>query len=328
MFSLIVLFILLLAFSAFFSSSETALFSLSGVQIRRIGDSKSKVGAKIAKALSQPRKVLVTILLGNELVNVSISIVGAAMTSRIPMSVEAQTIAAVLVITPIILVAGEVVPKNLAFRHASQLAPILIWPLYAFYKLLKPVRIILTNIADRVILLLGGKPDRTGPMIMEEEYRRLVEMGRASGIIATTESELIHNVFDFSDKVVGEIMTPAEKIFFKDISLPYDNIIEDIKSVQFSRIPFYENEKDNVIGVLHVKDLFEFHRRKTAKENFELKSILHEPIFVSESTLLEDLLREFQRTQLHMAAVKDDSGKIKGIVTMDDVLEELFGAMK
>lgn len=328
MFSLILIFILLLILSAFFSSSETALFSLSGVQIRRIGDAKSGAGAKIAKALAQPRKVLVTILLGNELVNVSLSIAGAAMISRIPMSAAAQTIMAVVIITPILLVAGEIIPKNLAFRHAQRLAPVLIWPLYTFYKLLKPVRVFLTGIADRVVLLLGGKPARTGPMIMEEEYRRLVDMGRESGILATEESDLIHNVFDFSDKVVREIMTPAEKIFSLDFGLPYEKIIEGIKCVQFSRIPFYERDKDNIIGILHVKGLFAFHRNRLEGKGSELKSILHEPIFISEDTLLEDLLKEFQRTQLHMAVVRDESGKVRGVVTMDDVLKELFGAMK
>ncbi|MFH0798721.1 MAG: hemolysin family protein [Pseudomonadota bacterium] len=329
MFSLVVLFILLLLCSAFFSSSETALFSLSGVWLHRFREARGSSAAKVVAALRMPRKMLVTILLGNEFANVAISIVGAAIVSRlIPTTVGRQTVLAIAIVTPIVLVAGEIVPKNIALRFAPQLAPVLIWPLTFFYRVVRPLRALLAWIANRVIALLGGEPTRAEPMIMEEEFRRLVDIGHKEGAIVEEERELIHNVFEFTDKVVSDIMTPAEKLFALSVDFPYERVIEEIKSVQFSRVPFYAGGPDNIMGVLHVRDLFAFHRRRLSDGNLDLKELLKEPLFVDRGAPLEALLKEFQRTQMHMAIVRDDGKKLEGVVTMDDVLEELFGEME
>lgn len=329
MFSLVLLLLMLLACSAFFSASETALFSLSGVQLHRFRQARAASAAKLVESLRQPRKMLVTILLGNELVNVSISIVGAAIISRLlPLGIEGQAVAAVAIMTPLILVCGEIVPKNVAIRYAALIAPIVVWPLSLFHRLVRPLRAVLTRIADRVILLTGGRPERAEPMIMEEEFRRLVDLGRKGGAIAPEEREIIHNVFEFTDKVVADIMTPAERVFSLSIDLPDDRVIEEIRSVQYSRVPFTEGTRNRVVGILHVRDLFAMHRRRLAGEELDLRDLLHPPLFISPSTPLEQLLQEFQRTQMHMAVVRGGDGKVKGVVTMGDVLEELFGEME
>lgn len=329
MFSMIVIILMLLVCSAFFSGSETALFSLSGVMLHRFRESRSASASRLVSYLKEPRKLLVTILLGNELVNVSISIVGAAIVSRIlKAGVEVQTIAAVVLLTPVILIVGEIVPKNISLHYAWQIAPVVIWPLGLFYKTVRPLRVVLTKFADFVVHLLGGEPKRLEPMIMEEEFRRLIDLGREKGMIVEEERELIHNVFDFTDKVAGDIMTEAQSVFSLSIDVPYERLIEDIRSVQFSRIPFYEGEKSNIIGILHVRDLFSFHRRRLSGKTEDIRGILHEPLFVDAATPLEVLLKEFQRTQIHMAIVRGEGNKLEGIVTMGDVLEELFGAME
>ena len=329
MFSLILLMLILLLCSAFFSGSETALFSLSGVQLHRYRSSRAGSAAKLVETLRQPRKMLVTILLGNELVNVSISIVGAALISRmLPGDIRGQTIAAVAVLTPIILVCGEIVPKNIAIRYAPQLAPIVIWPLHLFHKFVRPLREVLTWIADRVVKLFGGQPDKAEPMIMEQEFRRLVDLGRKEGVIDEEEREIIHNVFEFSDKVVAEIMTPAEELFALSVDLPFERALEEIRSVQYSRVPFYDGRRDRVIGILHVRDLFSLSRRRQAGAGMEVREILNPPLFIDPATPLEQLLREFQRTQQHMAIVRRPDGELRGVVTMDDVLEELFGEIE
>ena len=238
MLSLLVLFFILLGCSAFFSGSETALFSLSELKLRR-----SRIGTRTSSALTSflksPREMLVTILFGNELVNVSLSIVGAVLISRaIRLSVEVETIAAVAIITPILLIWGEIIPKNVAVRFADQLAPIIIWPLRFFSRLILPLRLALTWIADRMVFLFGGRPEVTAPMMKEEEYRRLIDLGRKEGVIVEEERELIHKVFEFTDKAVADIMTPAGNIFSLSIDLPYERVIGEIKSTQFSRIPF------------------------------------------------------------------------------------------
>lgn len=322
-------FILLLCCSAFFSASETALFSLSAVQLHGMKLKRSASGLKLLAVLREPRKMLITILLGNELANVSISIVGASIISRlIPAGVEMQTLAAVAIITPIILVSGEILPKNISLRFAPKLAPVLVWPLYLFYRIFRPIRVFLKWIADRVIKILGGEPDRSEPMIMEDEFRRLIDLGRKEGVIAREERELIHNVFEFTDKVVSDIMTPAEQVFSLPIDIPFERVLGEIKSVQFSRVPFHDGGMDNIAGIMHVRDLFSFHRRIQSGEKLDLCDMLHPPLFITESTPLEALLKEFQRTQLHMAIVRDSQEKFRGLVTMDDVLEELFGEME
>lgn len=328
MFSLILLMLLLIACSAFFSGSETALFSLSRVQLHRFRQVRAASAAKLVDGLRSPRKMLITILLGNEFINVSFSIVGAAVISRLlPLSVEGQTITAVAILTPLILVFGEIIPKNVAFRYATTIAPVIIWPLHAFQRLVHPLQRALAWIADRAVVLTGGHPERAEPMIMEQEFRKLVDLGSKEGVLVEEERELIHNVFEFTDKVVADIMTPMERVFALSIDLPYERVIEDIRDVQYSRIPFTDGPGE-AVGILHVRDLFTLHRRKLAGEVLNLRDFLHLPLFIDPATPLERLLQEFQRTQMHMAIVRGADGTLQGVVTMDDVLEALFGEME
>jgi putative hemolysin len=322
------LFIILLLISAFFSASETALFSLSRVQVHRFRESKGPFAAKLVECLRAPRHTLVTILLGNELINVSISIVGAAIISRgMSASVEAETIVAVAVITPIILIVCEMIPKNIALPFAAQLAPLIAVPIHLFYHAITPVRRFLSWIADRIVERVGGEAPNGGPMIMEEEFRRLVDMGSRRGVIVEEEREIIHNVFAFTDKTVGDIMTKEDQIFSLPVDMPYEQVVEAIRERGFSRVPFHQGDRSNIVGILHVRDLFSFHLRRE-KQGAELLSLLRRPVFVAEQTSLEDLLKEFQRTQVHLAIVVGERNQIAGLVTMHDVQEELFGRMK
>ncbi len=329
MFSMIVLFLFLLGCSAFFSASETALFSLSRVHVHKLKQVGGWAAENIIASLRKPRDLIVTILFGNELVNVSISIVGAAIISRFCRSnVEVQTFIAVAVITPIIMTFGEILPKNIAIRYAAQLAPIFIVPIRPFYKLIAPLRVVLTWIANGVMRTLGSKSVAEEPMIMEQEFRRLVDMGRQGGAIVEEEREIIHNVFDFTDKVVGEIMTPAEELFALPVDTSYERMMEEIKNSQFSRVPVFEGDRSNVIGILHVRDLFSFNRRRTSGAQIDMRTLLRHPLFVGRRTPLEELLKEFQRTHLHMALVIDEFQRVIGVVTLDDVQQELFGEIE
>lgn len=329
MFSLIILFFLLLSCSAFFSGSETALFSLSDIQLHKFSESKGKSAQLLTDLLREPRRLLVTILLGNELVNIAMSIVGAAIISRIYQgdSIE-RCFAAVIIVTPIILLFGEITPKSASLRIAESLAQVVIWPLSVFYKLVTPLRIMLAWIADHVVAMFGGNPDQDSPMVMEKEFLKLVDMGQKHGAIVAEESEIIHNVFEFSDKIAKEIMTTADRLFMISIDKSYDEIIEEVKCTQYSRIPFYSDNRENIIGILHVKDLFELHRKRKMSQDADFREILHCPLFISELTPLEDLLKEFKRTQMHMAIIRDGASTIVGMVTLDDVLEELFGEIE
>ncbi|MBT3181947.1 MAG: HlyC/CorC family transporter, partial [Deltaproteobacteria bacterium] len=318
MISLFALLIFLLICSAFFSGSETALFSLSRVHVHKLRDSKSLSSKRLVEALKKPRQTIVTILLGNEFVNISISVVGAAIINKLMRaSVESETLVAVATVTPLVLIFGEIIPKNLSLRHAGVLSRVMVWPLRVFYHIVSPLRIVLTWFADGVVRIFGGKSSASEAMIREEEYRKLIDMGEKDGAIDEEERDLIHNVFEFTDKVVLDIMTSVERIFSLDVNLPFDRIVEEIKYTQFSRVPFYEDEKSNIIGVLHIRDLLPIYRRQQAGAFVEIKEELNEAIFVGPNTPVENLLKKFQKTHVHMAIVKKDA-EVVGMVTMDD----------
>jgi putative hemolysin len=318
-----------MACSAFFSSTETALFSLSRVQVHMFKEAGGSAGNKLIALLRTPRQTLVTILFGNELANICISIVGAAIIHRLlDLSVEGETVVAVAAITPIVMIACEIVPKNIALRYAEILAPVMVFPIHLFYKVITPLRVTLTWFAKRMVVLFGGDIERGDPMIMENEFRRLVDLGRKEGAIEEEEREIIHKVFEFTDKRVGGIMTPAERIFMLPVDLPYDRLMEEIRSTQFSRVPFYDGVRANVIGILHVRDLFSFDMRRNAGAKENIRSLMRPVVIVDTKAPIEDLMREFQKGRAHMAIVIDEGGHIKGLVTMDDVLEELFGEIE
>jgi len=320
--------IVLLCCSAFFSGSETAIFSLSRLDIHKLRESKSSSARRLVAALKRPRQTIVTILLGNEFVNISISIVGAAIINRLfRSSVESETLIAVAVITPLVLIFGEIIPKNLSLRHATVFSQVMIWPLRVFHFVVAPLRIVLTWFADITVRIFGGSLDKSEPMVREEEYRRLVDIGKKEGAIDEEERELIHNVFEFTDKVAKDIMTPAEQIFTLPTDLPYELVIEEIRSTQYSRIPFHEGEALNIVGILHIRDILPIHTKKMAGEEIDLMDELIPALYVGRTTPLEKLLKEFQRTHVHMAIVKDGDS-VSGLVTMDDVLEELFGEIE
>jgi putative hemolysin len=324
----ILLFFILLCCSAFFSSSETALFSLSRIQIHKFRSSKNRAAQAVVSCLRRPRHWLATILLGNELVNVLISIIGASIINHyFPYSMKWKTVMAILIVTPVVLIFGEILPKNLAIRHAPVFATLYIYPLGLFHKIVKPLRVFLTKFADRMVIFFGGHPEKLHPMVMEEEFRRLVDLGRQEGVIVEEEREMIHKVFDFTDKNIATIITPVEKIFSLSVERSYEDILEQLKNVHFSRVPIYEEDLSNIIGILHVRDLFLFHRKRQAGGAQSIRSILRRPIIISPERKLETLLQEFKRERVHMAIVKEN-GQVKGLVTMDDVLEEIFGEIE
>ncbi len=319
---------LLLILSGFFSASETAIFSLSHVQLHHMKETKKRPARMLTEALKRPRQILITILLGNELVNVSISIVSAALIAHtLRVGPLAETVVSVGVATPLVLILGEIVPKNLALRFAPSYSQFAIVPLKVFSSLVRPLRYALTSVADWFIRMMGGTVSER-PMIMEQEYRHLVDLGRREGVIIEEEREIIHSIFEFSDKVVSSIMTPAERIFMLAVDTPYDEMLTRLKERLYSRVPIFAGTRNNIIGILHLRDLFAFDHRRRAGAEEDIRSILIEALFVEPDEKLENLLHQFQKQRVHMAVVRKDRGPIEGVVTMDDVLEDLFGEIE
>lgn len=329
MISPLLLILLLLMGSAFFSATETVIFSLSRAQIRRYQESKVWIVQQVGKLLEYPRDYLPTILLGNEMCNFSISMVAGVLIARLLiLPPEQEIIASVVLITPFVLLCGEILPKNFALLVAPHIAPLFVPLIHVLHVFVTPVRRMLTFIADSVVRLFGGSPEQQHLLVLEQEFRQLVDLGTSHGVVGEEEREIIHNVFEFSDKTVRSIMVPKERLFMLHIGMPYERMLEQIQATEFRRIPLYDRDSDDVVGVLHVQSLFSLRHLQQPASLEQIRELLHEPLFVTPDEPLELLLRKIQQMRIHMALVRGQDGEILGAVTLHDVLETIFGEIE
>lgn len=316
----------LLMLSASFSGSETALFSLSRSEFARFKSSGSRFAKHLIDALAQPRRLLVSILLGNEVVNVAISIVVAGLIyDLMPYSSwQAKMLVSVLVSTPLIVVIGEVIPKNVGIRYASFFAlPSAVYIKW-FSWFLSPLRRLLLKLADKFIILFGGKPDDVRSMIMEEEFRQMVELGCSEGYIEESESELIHSLLDMADKKAEEVMTPKEALFTVSLKDDITSVLSAIKTGRFARIPICDSGPDDIVGVMHVRDLFAVLSKRNIQSMGDVEDIIRPAYFVPAEFTIEQVLGDFQRMKVHMGIVVDVTKRPIGVITMEDIFQALF----
>jgi len=315
----LILLIFLLLLSAFFSGSETALFSINKHQIRKF-EASNKLSCRWAYSLlKNPKNLIITLLIGNECVNVAVSV---TITSII-LSFYGNVYLAIIIGLTLLLIFGETVPKTLGIIFPEKFSLLVAGPLKLFSKLIRPLRKALAKFVDLVGRLFGFQSKDLGYAITEDEFRTLVDVGHDEGVLEVEEKELIHKVFEFGDTKVSEVMTPRTDIFSIDIEEKPEEIFLKCKDTLFSRIPVYEESLDKIVGILYIKDLLTFYR-KDVKE-FKLKEFLHSPYFIPETKNVNELLKEFQANKIHMAIVMDEYGGVSGLVTMEDLLEELVG---
>ena len=309
---LVVLFVLLLL-SGFFSSAETALFSISRAKARHIAKEKGLTNALIKKMKDDPHRLLSTILIGNNLVNVGAAALATAMMIELVAS-NAVGIATGIM-TALILIFGEIIPKSLATRNNVLIARLVILPLYWLSILFAPI-IYLLNFIPKLTRKVQRKS-----RVTEEELMTFVEVVEEEGGIEEEEKELIHNIFEFDDTSASEIMTPRADMFV--INVNDDLNVEAVIRSGFSRIPVIEENIDHVIGILNIKDLF-MHQVTSAKQT-DLRRVMSEPYFVPENKKLDHLLQEFKRRKQHLAIVVDEHGGVSGLISLEDALEEIVG---
>jgi putative hemolysin len=320
---------LLIVGSAFFSGTEVAMFGLRRVDRAQLVRSDRRSDSLIVRLLARPRRLIATILIGNELINVSISATTAGLVgilfaggSELEMAFIATSVA-----LPLVLFLGEITPKTIAIKTPMPWARGAVQPLMLFYALVTPLRIIVRGIASVILLPFGGDPGKVGPREMsEDEFKALVDVGSAEGALDARERRLIHKVFEFADKTIAQAMQPRRELFALSYELPLARLIREISERGFSRVPIYSGSKDNVIGVLHVKDLVIAGSGLSPKRL--LSEMLHEPLFVPPTTPVELMFRIFKQRKTHMALVVNEYGKLIGLVTMEDLLEELFGEIR
>lgn len=322
----ILLMLILLLLSAIFSCSETTFFSLTRAQISRLKSSKKKYAKRVIKLLQEPRETLITILLGNELVNIAFSITVAALVYDIigEVSWRLSLLVSIIISVPMVLVFGEMLPKNIAIRAAMKLAPVLAAPIRLFAIIVAPARKVLNRIADKMVRLFGGTPSQIESLIMEEEFRQMIDLGFREGVMEEGEIELIHRLFELGNKTVTVIMTPATEMFKVSTENSIEEIVGQMKEVQYHRVPVFQGSPDNIIGVLHSREALRLFRNKQRGSLQDLSEIVRPIHFVRENVTIEKVLNEFQSLKQHLAVVLDDRGVVKGLVTMDDIFRLLF----
>lgn len=316
----ITLLVICLVLSGFFSSSETALFSISKIKALHIAKDGSNTGQLIVKMKLDPHALLTTILIGNNLVNIGAS----ALATSIAISYFQSNGVGIAtgVMTLVILVFGEIFPKSFATQHNVLVARVVIFPLFWLSKIFWPLVVVL-NFIPR----LYGSSNTTYHAVTEDELMTMVEVVEEEGEIKEAEKEYITNIFEFDDTSCCEIMTPRADMFVVDAVEKLD--IPAILATGYSRIPVIEDSIDNVIGVLHIKDLFASFQKLTTSggqiTSLDIKAIMKKPYFIPESKKLDSLLQEFKAKKSHMAIVVDEHGGVAGLVTLEDVVEEIFG---
>ena len=320
---MLILIFSLLILSASFSSFETALFSLSPVQKYRMKQA-GFLSLLLTRAVSKPRELLTTVLLGNELVNVAISILAGMLAYDIFQAYGPQSVYLVCtaITTLVILIFGEIVPKNIAVRSPLIVGRALIVPYQIFSWAVFPLRWILVRIANGIVRLFGANPHQGPRMIVEEELRNLLQQGKEEGTFADLERKLIQNALDFSRVTVRHIMTPREKIIAIPFVAPFSvsGILQLIEEERHSRYPVYDGQLDQILGVLHTKELLP-HR---FLDIVNLKDRLKPYVEAAPDEALESLFEKFRKLKLHMAIVRSERGKVVGLITMDDLLRKFL----
>jgi CBS domain containing-hemolysin-like protein len=323
---LIVIFLGLLG-SAFFSGAETALTALSETKARQIIDEKNRGARALQKYwLEKPNHVLTTILVGNNIVNLFMASYITVLTHRY---VGETSIAIATGITTLgILIFGEITPKTFAKVHADKIAPIalvMLTPLYIVCWRLGVVWI-LTNISRMLVKALGGEMTRSGPFVTEDDIAYMIVSGKEAGVIEEDEGEMLESVMEFGDTIAREVMIPRTNIHGLAVGSSFDDVVKTLTEHGHSRLPVYEESIDNVTGFFHAKDLFPL--MPVEPDQFKLGAHLRQAFFVPEAMKINELLKEFQERKTHMAIVVDENGGTAGVISLEDILEELVGEIR
>lgn len=303
--------------------SETALMALSKIRIRHMVDEGVR-GAKLVEKLSQdPSKLLGAILIGNNIVNIGASALATSVAVKVigPSGVGVVTV----IMTILVLIFGEITPKSIAKQNSEKVSLMVSKPINFIVKVFKPLVLIFTAISGIFIRLLGGDPKATEPFITEEELRTMVGVSEEEGVLEGVEKEMIFNVFEFADSQVKDVMVQRVDIVAVDVNATYEEVINIIKTEQFSRLPVYNENIDDVIGILNVKDLI---MASGCEENFKVSDYMREPYYTFEFKKITELFKEMKKTRNHIAVVLDEYGGNVGIVTIEDLIEEVVGEIE
>lgn len=317
----LVVLIVLIMMSAFFSSAETSFVTVNQIKMRSLAEDGNKKAQRVLKITSDSSKMLSAILIGNNLVNIAASSLATTLTLQLWGNAFVSVTTGVL--TLIVLIFGEITPKTFATAYADKIAPIYSGPIIFLMTILTPVIFIVNILAKGVLFLLRFNPKKTAS-ITEDELRTMVDVSHEEGVIETSEREMLKNVFDFGDSQAKDVMIPRIDMSCISIDSSYDEIVKLFREEKYTRLPVYEESVDNVIGIINVKDLLLCEDTST----FSVKSILRKPYFTYEFKPVSELMEELRKTSNNFTIVVDEYGSTVGMITLEDLLEEIVGEIR
>ncbi|MCX5751734.1 MAG: hemolysin family protein [Candidatus Saganbacteria bacterium] len=320
----IVLLIVLLLLSAFFSASETAITAVSRIKVKKLLE-QNVPGAKVLQVFKDdPSRMLATVLICNTIVNIFASVFAASLAFKFFQGVGPDGInfaigVVTCVMTFLILVFGEISPKTIAIRHAEKIAPVVVYPVLFLELVLSPIAFVLMLVAKPIIFVFGGFQAK-GPILTTEEIKMILSMGEKEGVIEEEERKMISSIFEFGKTTVREVMTPSPDMQCVELNNDLDDTVKLIVDGGHSRIPVYDGNIDNIVGVIYGKDLL-----RSQLRNKEVKDVMHPVLFIPESKKVDELLHQMQAARAHIAIVVDEYGTTAGLVTLEDLIEEIVG---
>lgn len=315
----IIVLIILLALSAFFSSAETSLTTVNKIKMRSLAEEGNKRAQLVMKITDNSAKMLSAILIGNNIVNLSAS----SLTTTIALSFGAGTAVAIAtgLITILILIFGEITPKTVATLHSEKIALAYAYPINFIMIIITPISVVINALARGILFLLRVDPNAKANAMTENELRTIVDVSHEDGVIESEEKEMIYNVFDLGEAKAKDVMVPRVHVIFADVESSYAELLEIFRENKFTRLPVFEETTDNVIGTINMKDLLLFDNKK----EFQIRDILREAYFTYEHKSISELLVEMRQASLNIAIVLDEYGDTAGLITLEDILEEIVG---
>ena len=318
----VIFLIVLIALSAFFSSAETALTTVNRVRVRTLIDEGNRRAAVLQKVLDNYSKMLSSILIGNNVVNLSAS----ALTTTLAMKLWGNYAVSIAtgVLTLVVLLCGEIVPKNAATLNAEKISLAYARIIYYLMKLLTPLIYIVDRLSVGIMILLHVDPNKKKDQITESELKTYVDVSHEDGVIESEEREMIYNVFDFSDAVAKDIMIPRIDMSTINVEAGYEELLGVFKEYMYTRIPVYQDDNDNIIGLVNIKDFILVEDR----ENFKITDILRDAYYTYEFKKTADLMIEMREKRFNVAFVLNEYGSCVGMITLEDLLEEIVGEIR
>lgn len=316
----LVVLLMLLILSAFFSSAETALSTVNRVRMRTLEEGGSKRAATVNRILDNYGKMISTILIGNNIVNISASSLATTLALRINLMVGIAT----GILTIVVLLFGEIVPKTWANLNNEKIALAYSGIIYGLMHILTPVIFVVDKLSNGILRLLHIDPNRKPSAMTENDLKTYVDVSHEDGVIESEEKEMIYNVFDFSDAVAKDIMIPRINMVSVNVEASYYDVLEVFRESMYTRLPVYQDDKDNIIGLINIKDFI----LNANQSDFSVRSILREAHYTYEYKKSADLLLEMREMTMNVAFVLNEYGATVGMITLEDLLEEIVGEIR